>query len=151
MTEASLQRLREKIARSDEALVRVLAALPRELSDPAWRAAAEGCKAARSRVGLGRQVAEAKWRLDAPRLQSILAAGDRDSIAQAITDSEVEERVLERVHVQARLLGGEALADRVGRFYRNWVIPETKRLQIEHLLAKKGIESHTRREKTKEI
>lgn len=138
MTASALDRIREKIRRADEALVRAVAVLPADLSDPAWRSAARGCREARFRVGLGRQVADVKERVVPERLVPLLEAGDRDALLQAITDPEVEERVLDRVGQLALLLGGERLRDRVLRFYRAWVIPETKRRQIERLLERRS-------------
>lgn len=131
----ALQEVRARIGRADEELVHALADLPAGRTEAEWRAAAERCAAARKRVELGLAVAETKYRLAPDVFGPLARAQDRAGLNRAITDDATERTVLDRARARALKVGDALLAARVEAFYRDRIIPETKRVQIERLCA----------------
>ncbi len=96
------------------------------------------------RIHYGKFVAESKYLANPEFYDALTSRRDITAIAEAITDREVEARVLERVASKARtygqeLSGGpEALKinpDHVADVYRRWIIPMTKDVEVEYLMA----------------
>ncbi|OPZ26404.1 MAG: hypothetical protein BWZ02_02043 [Lentisphaerae bacterium ADurb.BinA184] len=97
------------------------------------------------RIHYGKFVAEGKYRRQESALAPLIAAGDGAALCHAITDPAVEAAVLERVERKARNYsrevageGGEDLPDRIREVYRRWVIPLTKDVETEYLLARRA-------------
>ncbi len=95
------------------------------------------------RVHYGKFVAESKYREREAEMNDLIRAGGREALAAAITDKDVEERVLERVRQKARAYGQQldtgagdfrVTPEIVGRVYAEWIIPLNKKVQIEYLL-----------------
>jgi chorismate mutase len=86
-------------------------------------------------------VAEAKYRSDPAAYAPAVAAGDAERLGALLTRSDVEERILLRVHVKAGMMQASAKAetritihpDRVRAFYADHVIPLTKAGEIRYL------------------
>lgn len=57
------------------------------------------------RVHFGKFVAEAKFRKETERFVALIKAEDRKGIDEAITDSKVEKKVLERLRLKAKTYG----------------------------------------------
>ena len=113
------------------------------------------------RVHYGKFVAEAKYRASPEEYRSLAAAGDCDGIMALLTDAAVEDAVVARVKAKAAAFGrevrnnssgGKAAAsaasnkgdeedtplkvdpDAVAAFYRGFVLPLTKDVQVRYLL-----------------
>jgi len=93
----------------------------------------------RMRVSL--EIARAKVAGTTPQLHALVAAGDAAGIEQAITQPAVEEQVIARALTAARELPTENLPanfpDRIAAIYRTWILPFSRRVQVEALLASK--------------
>jgi chorismate mutase len=92
-------------------------------------------------------VAEAKYRAEAGVYDGRIAAADGAGLMALLTFEEQEARVVERVRRKAETFGqdlDEAGRVRGGRYkvapamvaalYKDWVMPLTKRVQVEYLL-----------------
>lgn len=97
------------------------------------------------RVHYGKFVAESKYQAKPALFAPLIAAGDRPAIDAAITDRQVEQRVLERVALKARTYGqdldglsGDSKIDAaaVVEIYARWIIPFTKQVEVDYLLAR---------------
>ena len=97
------------------------------------------------RIHFGKYVAESKFREETDRFVKLIKANDRDGIDAAITNSQVEQKVLERLKLKAKTYGTDpamAMADReekidvdaVVKMYRQVVIPLTKVVEVEYLM-----------------
>mgnify|MGYP001268816311 CR=1 FL=1 len=97
------------------------------------------------RIHYGKFVAETKFRTARAEFTRFIKAGDRAALYAAITDAEVEARLLLRVERKAATYGQELnLAHAaptykikprlVAELYRDWIIPLTKDVEIEYLL-----------------
>ena len=96
------------------------------------------------RVHFGKFVAESKFQSDPALFVSLIKAGDRQGIDDAITDLRVEKKVLERLRMKAEMYGADpnmnAEAPRkinvegVVAMYRDHVIPLTKVVEVEYLM-----------------
>ncbi|KAI5804141.1 chorismate mutase [Peziza echinospora] len=105
------------------------------------------------RVHFGKFVAEAKFLKDTPLFTSLIRARDIAGITREITDEKVEMQVLERLRRKATNYGrdpalGDAAdqadahgplkvnVDAVVNLYKDWIIPLTKRVEIDYLLTR---------------
>jgi len=97
------------------------------------------------RIHYGKFVAESKYQAHPDVYQRLI--GDRDTvgITNQITEAVTEAKVLERVRLKAETygqdIGGDAMqmnidAARVVDVYARWIIPLTKRVELEYLLAR---------------
>mmetsp|Transcript_2896 Transcript_2896/g.7950 ORF Transcript_2896/g.7950 Transcript_2896/m.7950 type:complete len:363 (+) Transcript_2896:99-1187(+) len=118
-----------------------------------------GCLQALSkRIHYGKFVAEAKFQASEKEYTALIRKGDRDALWKLLTDSVVEERLLERVYKKACVIGqdvGSVISQsprdsasdlQVGQvtyklepslvvdIYRDHIIPLTKHVQVEYLL-----------------
>ena len=98
------------------------------------------------RIHYGMFVAEGKYRQEEAAFAGMIADGDCAALRQAITDAAVEAAVLDRVERKARTYsqevageGGADLPDRVRQVYERWVIPLTKDVEVEYLLARRAL------------
>lgn len=103
------------------------------------------------RVHFGKFVAESKF-LEKPEVfVKLIKAGDRKGIDDAITNSAVEKKVLERLRLKAEMYGtdpnmdaqapGKINVEAVVAMYRDHVIPLTKVVEVEYLMQRlKGTE-----------
>ncbi len=89
-------------------------------------------------------VAEAKYRGDPPNYRTLVEAGNTRELEARLTRPEVEQRILERVAEKAAALQAQAnMAVRVAvdplavqQFYRDAVIPLTRKGEVLYLLAR---------------
>ena len=95
------------------------------------------------RIHYGKFVAESKRREAQPDLESAIQARDAEAIMAAITDDDVEDRVLRRVGAKAKTytqeLGAASTSptvapEKIVDIYRTWIIPMNKDVQVEYLL-----------------
>lgn len=95
------------------------------------------------RIHYGKFVAESKFRGGAGHFTSMIKNRDKHELQQAITDEGVESEVLQRVERKActylRELTAEASdksvsSDALVKTYRDFIIPLTKRVEVEYLL-----------------
>jgi len=95
------------------------------------------------RIHYGKFVAESKARQPNEALREALAKRDPDLLMAAITDSAVEQQVLDRVAAKAGTYTTElnrcsttpAVAPEViASIYRDWIIPMNKMVQVTYLL-----------------
>lgn len=91
----------------------------------------------RTRVALGTGVADAKYRGDPGHFAALVRAGARADLAAALTDRLAEDRVLDRVRAFGLALGGPPLAGLLVCVFDRWIIPETKTVEVEHLLRRR--------------
>ncbi|KAL1972925.1 hypothetical protein VTN31DRAFT_6467 [Thermomyces dupontii] len=102
------------------------------------------------RIHFGKFVAESKFRQDPEKLVALIKAGDRKGIEAAITNSKVEQEVLDRLRVKAETYGKDPVmqnlpnklnVEAVVNMYKDVVIPITKEVEVEYLLQRlKGTE-----------
>ena len=103
------------------------------------------------RIHFGKFVAESKFQSDAERFVHLIKASDRQGIDEAITDSKVEKKVLERLRMKAEMYGADPNmnsdaprkvdVEAVVAMYRDCVIPLTKMVEVEYLMQRlKGTE-----------
>ncbi|KAJ7525415.1 hypothetical protein O6H91_17G049900 [Diphasiastrum complanatum] len=99
------------------------------------------------RIHYGKFVAEAKFR-DSPALfEPIIRGQDRETLMRLVTFESVEASVQRRVEMKAKMYGQEIDPDGrrrnlqykidpqlVAHSYGEWVMPLTKRVQVEYLL-----------------
>ncbi|KAI9713577.1 MAG: chorismate mutase aro7 [Bogoriella megaspora] len=106
------------------------------------------------RVHFGKFVAEAKFRKETQRFVEMIRRGDTEGIDRAITDENVEKKVLERLRLKAKTYGtdpslgaegdGKINVDAVVAMYKDWVIPLTKEVEVDYLMQRlKGTEWET--------
>lgn len=99
------------------------------------------------RIHYGKFVAEAKFRESPELFRSAIHAQDEDALMRIITFEEVEAKVQRRVEQKARTYGQEIDLDssdlspqykiepsQVAHLYGKWVMPLTKKVQVEYLL-----------------
>ncbi|KAL2120870.1 hypothetical protein VTJ04DRAFT_4897 [Mycothermus thermophilus] len=104
------------------------------------------------RIHFGKFVAESKFQADADKFTRLIRAGDREGIAEAITNKAVEKKVLERLKLKVQTYGTDPSlngngngngggweqnkinVDAVVAMYENFVIPLTKEVEVEYLM-----------------
>ncbi|MDT8388902.1 MAG: chorismate mutase [Lentisphaeria bacterium] len=97
------------------------------------------------RIHYGKFVAESKYQAEPERYTTLIAAGDRHGLADAITDDAVEEALFQRVAKKAGSYSGMFLDPQsaknfqttVTAIYRDIIIPLTKRVEVDYLLTGK--------------
>lgn len=106
------------------------------------------------RIHFGKFVAESKFRKETDRFVKLIKAEDRKGIDDAITNAEVEKKVLERLRLKAKTYGTDPSLvsgsnskdekiniDAVVKMYAQVVIPLTKVVEVEYLMERlKGTE-----------
>ncbi|OOQ89472.1 Chorismate mutase [Penicillium brasilianum] len=96
------------------------------------------------RIHFGKFVAESKFQKDPETFVRLIRAGDREGIDAAITNAQVEKKVLERLGLKAKTYGTDpAFPDEQGSkinieavvaMYKECVIPLTKVVEVEYLM-----------------
>ncbi|MCJ1345913.1 chorismate mutase aro7 [Peltigera leucophlebia] len=98
------------------------------------------------RIHFGKFVAESKFQEETAKFVELIQAEDREGIRAAITNVEVEARVLDRLRLKAKTYGTDPCADtgvngqvkiNVGAvvgMYKEIVIPMTKDVEVEYLM-----------------
>ena len=96
------------------------------------------------RIHFGKFVAESKFQKETQRFVELIKREDRKGIDEAITNSKVEQQVLERLALKAKTYGTDPAAgveasekinvDAVVDMYASVVIPLTKIVEIEYLI-----------------
>ncbi|ODQ67491.1 chorismate mutase [Nadsonia fulvescens var. elongata DSM 6958] len=98
------------------------------------------------RIHFGKFVAEAKYQQETERYRKLILDKDIPGIEAAITNSAVEELILERLKKKVDLYGvdpslkwsqkqqGKINKDAVVQIYKTWVIPLTKKVEVDYLL-----------------
>jgi len=98
------------------------------------------------RIHFGKFVAESKFQKETERFVALIKAEDRKGIDVAITNAEVEKKVLERLRLKANTYGTDPSvesgktnvvkidADAVVAMYKDYVIPLTKEVEVEYLM-----------------
>ena len=95
------------------------------------------------RIHFGKFVAESKFQSSPETFVPLIKAADRRGIDEAITDSKVEKKVLERLRMKGEMYGTDPSMDAekprkvdvvaVVAMYRDVVIPLTKVVEVEYL------------------
>ena len=102
------------------------------------------------RIHYGKFVAESKFLSDKEAYISLIKAKDKDGIMEKITNKAVEEKLLKRVALKAATYGREIdvttsepenenqkiCPNLVVDIYKKWLIPLTKEVEVEYLLAR---------------
>lgn len=98
------------------------------------------------RIHFGKFVAESKFRSNREYYTELIKAKDVAAIEASITNSAVEEKILERLVTKAESYGtdpslkysqnpqSKVKPESIARLYRDYVIPLTKTVEIEYLL-----------------
>ena len=103
------------------------------------------------RIHFGKFVAESKFQSETERFVALIKAGDRQGIDDAMTNSKVEQQVLDRLRMKAEMYGSDPNlspdapkkvdAEVVVAMYKDHVIPLTKVVEVEYLMQRlKGTE-----------
>ncbi|KAF8475677.1 chorismate mutase [Kalaharituber pfeilii] len=102
------------------------------------------------RVHFGKFVAEAKFLQNPEKFTRLIRERDVEGLMREITDEKVEKKVLERLRKKAMSYGRDPAlpveeqeqgplkvnADAVVALYKDWIIPLTKKVEIEYLLCR---------------
>jgi len=97
------------------------------------------------RIHYGKFVAEAKYLAQQNLYRAHIDAGDQTALCDALTDSDVEDRLLRRVELKAAAFGRDPLSSEqsdsykiapaaIADIYRRWLIPLTKEVEVAYLL-----------------
>lgn len=100
------------------------------------------------RIHFGKFVAESKFLSERARFVALIKAEDREGIDAAITNAAVEKKVLERLRLKVMTYGTDPSigpegvpdgqpkidADAVVAMYKDFVIPLTKKVEVEYLM-----------------
>ncbi|CAH0482648.1 unnamed protein product [Peronospora belbahrii] len=98
------------------------------------------------RIHFGKFIAEAKFQAETERYTKLILENDADGIMEALTNLEVEKKVLERVKQKASTYGQDPQAPAASQeelkvnpqlisdLYRDFVMPLTKEVQVQYLL-----------------
>ncbi len=98
------------------------------------------------RIHFGKFVAEAKFVNEKEKFTELIKQKDIDGLHAAITNTAVEEKILQRLTQKAIAYGTDPLMrttqnqqskvkpEVLVKFYRDWVIPLTKKVEIDYLL-----------------
>lgn len=95
------------------------------------------------RIHFGMFVAEAKFQADRELYTKLIKNKDIDGIVENITNSAVEEKILNRLLIKAKTYGTDPTShesnnkvhpEAVVGIYKDWVIPLTKKVEVEYLL-----------------
>ncbi|KAL4802139.1 chorismate mutase [Aspergillus unguis] len=96
------------------------------------------------RIHFGKFVAESKFQTETEKFVKLIKAEDRQGIDEAITNSAVEQKVLERLALKAKTYGTDPGfpnsaapkidVNAVQAMYKEYVIPLTKVVEVEYLM-----------------
>ncbi|VVT50775.1 uncharacterized protein SAPINGB_P002876 [Magnusiomyces paraingens] len=106
------------------------------------------------RIHFGKFVAESKFQSETELFTKLILERDARGIEQAITKPEVEARILDRIEKKAETYGvdptlrwsekpqGKVDPKAVRRIYEEWIIPLTRKVEVDYLLRR--LESETK-------
>lgn len=98
------------------------------------------------RIHFGKFVAESKFQSETELFTKLIIARDSEGIEKAITKPEVEARILDRIEKKAETYGvdptlrwsekaqGKIDPKAVRKIYEEWVIPLTRKVEVDYLL-----------------
>lgn len=98
------------------------------------------------RIHFGKFVAEAKYRAEPDLYDRLIAARDVEGIEASITNSKVEEKILDRIRIKCEKYGTDpslkysqnpqlkVKPDLVVNLYKDYVITLTKKVEVDYLL-----------------
>eukprot|EP00241_Pyramimonas_parkeae_P006978 CAMPEP_0114256898 /NCGR_PEP_ID=MMETSP0058-20121206/18426_1 /TAXON_ID=36894 /ORGANISM="Pyramimonas parkeae, CCMP726" /LENGTH=336 /DNA_ID=CAMNT_0001371551 /DNA_START=13 /DNA_END=1023 /DNA_ORIENTATION=+ len=100
------------------------------------------------RIHYGKFVAEAKFKSDRATYTPLIEAQDAEGLMALLTFPKVEQDVIDRVTKKARMIGRDLDSDgsdnntqsykvqpeAMGKLYKDWVMPLTKKVQVKYLL-----------------
>jgi chorismate mutase len=97
------------------------------------------------RIHFGKYVAEAKLLADREGYMRLIAAGDRDGIAELLRNRAVEARILQRVALKAATFGQDiderpsgdshkVPPEAIVTLYERWIIPQTIKVEVDYLM-----------------
>lgn len=103
------------------------------------------------RIHFGRFVAEAKYKSDPDLYDRLIATRDIEAIEGSITNSVVEAKILDRIRTKVETFGTDPSLkysqkkqqlkvdpDLIVKLYRDYVIPLTKKVEVDYLLRRKS-------------
>ncbi|ABN67369.2 ARO7 [Scheffersomyces stipitis CBS 6054] len=111
------------------------------------------------RIHFGKFVAEAKYQNDKPLYIKLIKEADVDGIEASITNSAVEQKILERLVIKAESYGvdpslrysqnpqSKINPQVIAKLYKDWIIPLTKKVEIDYLLRRLEDEDQSQIEK----
>lgn len=96
------------------------------------------------RIHFGKWVAESKYQKDPIKFKKMIKAKDCEALADAITNTAVEQQVLERIRLKSRTYATDPCncsdtrpkisEEAVVAIYRDFIIPFTKEVEVEYLI-----------------
>lgn len=98
------------------------------------------------RIHFGKFVAEAKFQNDKEGYTKLILAKDASGIEKSITNSAVEEKILERLVEKGKSYGtdpslrysqnpqSKIKPELIAKIYKEWIIPLTKKVEVDYLL-----------------
>jgi chorismate mutase len=97
------------------------------------------------RIHFGKFVAESKFRMEEEKFTELIMREDRVGINNAITNAAVEQKVVERLKLKAKIYGRDPTlstsdgdqkinVDAVAKMYQQVIIPLTKVVEVEYLM-----------------
>jgi chorismate mutase len=103
------------------------------------------------RIHIGKFVAESKFQVEPERFAALARERDICGINELLTNSVVEERVVNRARLKAVAFGQDAFSDtdvgykvapgEIVELYRDMIIPLTKQVQVRYLFERCGMEA----------
>ncbi|RLV92566.1 Chorismate mutase [Spathaspora sp. JA1] len=106
----------------------------------------EALQAISRRIHFGKFVAEAKYQSDKPAYIKLILTKDIKGIEDSITNSAVEQKILERLVIKGESYGTDPSLKYsqnpqskvdpkvIAKIYKDWIIPLTKKVEIDYLL-----------------
>ncbi|GME87789.1 unnamed protein product [Ambrosiozyma monospora] len=104
------------------------------------------------RIHFGKFVAEAKFRNEKERFTKLIKEKDIPGIEDAITNAAVEQKILERLLEKGKAYGtdptlkfsqhiqGKVKPETIVKIYKDYVIPLTKKVEVDYLLRRLEVE-----------
>ncbi|KAG7665452.1 ARO7 [[Candida] subhashii] len=98
------------------------------------------------RIHFGKFVAEAKYQSDKPLYINLILNKDIKGIEASITNSAVEEKILQRLIIKGEQYGtdpsmkysqnpqSKVNPEIIAKIYKDWIIPLTKKVEVDYLL-----------------
>ncbi|KAH3677229.1 hypothetical protein WICMUC_001810 [Wickerhamomyces mucosus] len=98
------------------------------------------------RIHFGKFVAEAKFQNERAKYTKLIQDKDIEGIEEAITNSAVEEKILQRLIAKGEVYGidptlkftqnvqSKVSPEYLAKIYKDWVIPLTKKVEVDYLL-----------------
>ncbi|KAI8885323.1 chorismate mutase [Backusella circina FSU 941] len=97
----------------------------------------EALQAISKRIHFGKFIAESKFRSNPEAYRQLALKQDRQEINRLLTNEQVEQQVLDRLHQKALVYSSNTNnidVEGVVELYKKWVIPLTKSVQVDYLI-----------------